>query len=70
MEKAMSYYERLINEAEGWGVFYSNGKHEIQRVDEAEIFESDEAARDYVIRRASTGSRRHRKALYIIEERE
>lgn len=47
-------------EEEGWGVF--NGK-EIQRIDTAEVFASDDEAVEFVKRRAEEGSEFHKAVL-------
>lgn len=51
---------------EGWGVFDidSTGYLEIQRLDEAEIFSSDEEARSYVYNETST---LHALAISIVK---
>lgn len=54
---------------EGWGLFSTGTATdghtplEIQRDDEAEIFESDEAAYAHVVAQAATGSECHLRAL-------
>lgn len=54
--------EQAQAEAEGWGIF---NDAEIQRIDEAEVFDGDESAIAYVMNRASTGSVLHQRALAI-----
>jgi hypothetical protein len=50
---------------EGWNVFDAEGRMEIQRIDELEMFESDAQAIDFIRERAVSGSELHQKALYI-----
>lgn len=48
---------------EGWGVFDVEGHLEIQRIDETELLDSDDAARALVLGMAQQGFRLHRKAI-------
>lgn len=52
---------------EGWGIFDVDAMDQprIQRVDDARVFDSDEAARRFITWRATQGSRPHLLALLI-----
>lgn len=60
--------------AQGWGLFnynpikINNPELRLEKRDEDEIFESDEAAIWFVLKQADTGSELHRRALKIIEQ--
>lgn len=41
--------------AQGWGVFDANGKHQLQKDDEAGIFEDDDQAWEHVVTQAKAG---------------
>lgn len=53
---------------EGWGVFDTKDGLRIERLDEAEIFDSDSNAWHFIVTMALKGSRYHRKALQIIAD--
>lgn len=57
---------------EGWGVFEcdgsDNGPWQIQRDDEAELFEDDDAVWLHVLQRAKAGSDYHQAALGFVKE--
>ncbi|EKQ70321.1 hypothetical protein OsccyDRAFT_0602 [Leptolyngbyaceae cyanobacterium JSC-12] len=50
---------------EGWDVFHNGFVYQIQRLDEAEIFDEDFRAIKFVCRKAEAGSELHKKALII-----
>ncbi len=55
---------------EGWGIFTctgsENGPYQLQRLDEAGVFESDPQAWAYVARRAAEGSAYHQSAIEFL----
>lgn len=51
--------------AEGWDVWDADGVLEIQRDDDAEVFDSDAGAIAHVQRRAAEGSDLHARALKV-----
>ncbi len=62
--------------AEGWCVSECSGSstipegwHEIQKLDAANVFESDDAARAHVYTQAAAGSEYHRKLLTFMDNR-
>ena len=61
-----------IATSEGWGVFDSAGSDggpwQIQRIDELEMFPSDDEAWVHVWTRAAEGSPVHRRALDYVRE--
>lgn len=67
-----SYEDQQRALREGWGVFDGmfdgvfNGV-EIQRYDEAELFENDDAAIEHVESEACNGSNFHARALMFVE---
>lgn len=54
--------------AEGWGLFKSNGRIEIQRLDSVDAFDDDADATDFVILRADAGCKVCRKALIYAQQ--
>ncbi len=52
---------------QGWGIFKSDDGIVIQRIDEDEIFASDEAAIRFVLEQAET-SALHKKAVMVIKK--
>jgi hypothetical protein len=65
VEKIWTVGDANKADAEGWSLFDAGGRFEIERDDETEIFDSDEAAVAHVERRAAEGSTLHAKALLI-----
>jgi hypothetical protein len=57
-----TYFDNTLAESEGWGLF--NGS-EIQRIDEAGVFDSDEDALFFVGYKAAQGSEYHAHALAL-----
>lgn len=55
--------ETQFPSSEGWDLFEVEGKLEIQRDDEMEIFASDDDAIAHVTRMAQAGSQIHQEAL-------
>lgn len=57
---------------EGWAIFHSSGsvdgEWQIQRDDEAQVFESDGQAWKFVYDRAQAGSSPHQEALNFLKE--
>lgn len=53
-------------QTEGWGLFIVDGRYQLQRDDEANMFSSDAQALIYVALKANDGSRFHREALELI----
>lgn len=65
---------REVAQAEGWDIFETDGCESepwrndvllINREDEADLFESDQAALEHVIEKATAGSQVHRRALEL-----
>lgn len=57
--------------AEGWDVFTrSDGRLEIEKDDELDIFPTDDAALDHVIAQATAGSAYHLRALSIVAKQD
>ena len=62
--------------AEGWGVFEAGQREdgseriEIQRLDDACVFNNDEKVWRHVVDRARQGSSLHRAALNLVDPRE
>lgn len=61
-----------VAEAEGWGIFdcrlvFGPDEFRIEKLDEADVFDSDYDAQQFVLERASAGSAFHRMALLILE---
>lgn len=54
---------------QGWGIFAIDGNQnnlQIQRIDETEVFDSDEAALNFVIEQAKSGNTDCKYALEIV----
>lgn len=58
--------DQLDARSEGWGIFDTGTRLEIQRVDEVGLLESDDAARALVLGMAQNGMRLQRKAVLHI----
>lgn len=54
--------------AEGWDIFDTGDEYQLQRHDEAEIFDSDSAAWHHVYDKAQAGSPLHKHALEFLNE--
>lgn len=69
---AQPEFDNTKADGEGWGVFdcdgSDNGPWQIQRDDEAEVFEDDDEAWLHVLRRAKAGSAYHQAALDFVKE--
>ncbi len=59
-------YDAAAAQAEGWGMFETEGRYQLQRDDEADVFESDGAAIIHVALRASMGDKMHCEAINMI----
>lgn len=57
-----------IGHSEGWGIFNAEGKTQLQRLDEKEVFVDDEQAWIHVASKAHRGSLPHKSALQHIRE--
>ena len=74
MNKKIDWNQSDITNAhnEGWNIFEcgssEGGKYQIQRIDEAELFQNDEDAIKCVIKKAKEGGELHQKAIDFIKE--
>ena len=60
-------------ETEGWSIFSTtspdhDGRHQLQRCDERDVFPNDDQAWEFVARRALAGSEYHMEALRALKE--
>src|SRR5690625_4239370 len=57
---------------EGWGIVdcgdHSDGRYQLQRIDENGVFDSDYDAQQFVLEQAKNGSELHLKAINIIAQ--
>lgn len=58
-------FDRATAMSQGWDIFDTDGVFLIQRDDELGSFKDDEEAMNFVITKASTGSRLHLLALWL-----
>lgn len=66
--RRQSSIETFDRDSEGWGLFTVFGQHdlqEIQRLDEEEVFGSDEEALEFVQQRAAKGIERYALSLQV-----
>lgn len=59
-------YDAAKAQAEGWAMFEAEGRYQLQRDDEANVFESDADAIIHVAVCAKAGSKLHLEALHMI----
>jgi hypothetical protein len=72
MTTKMREFDNTQAESEGWSIFVcfgsENGQFQIQRIDEMEVFSSDDEAWELVVSKARSGSEYHRSALQYLRE--
>jgi len=65
-------FDNTQAQSEGWGIFEtdgsSSGPYQLQRMDDEEVFEDDDAAARFVQQRASYGHHYHASALEFLRE--
>jgi len=74
-EENLMDFDQTQSYEEGWCIsecigssYFPDGWVEIERLDEADVFDSDFAATAYVYNKASEGSDYHRKAIIAMEK--